>query len=114
MADSNSTEAMMAELAALRQAVTSLQGDAATFAVAADQFWLLYGSTLVFFMQCGFALLEAGAVRSKTTQNILLKVREQTIMRDIIRTRTSPLFCVHSRTACSSRPRSEHPGVKLP
>jgi Amt family ammonium transporter len=28
---------------------------------------------LVFFMQCGFALLEAGTVRIKNTKNILLK-----------------------------------------
>ena len=28
---------------------------------------------MVFFMQCGFALLEAGTVRAKNTKNILLK-----------------------------------------
>lgn len=28
---------------------------------------------LVFFMQCGFALLEAGSIRHKNTRNILLK-----------------------------------------
>merc|ERR1719440_1652697 len=28
---------------------------------------------LVFFMQCGFALLEAGTVRAKNTKNILMK-----------------------------------------
>lgn len=37
-------------------------------------FWLLFGAFLVFFMQCGFALLEAGSVRAKNTKNILLKV----------------------------------------
>mmetsp|Transcript_28274 Transcript_28274/g.72706 ORF Transcript_28274/g.72706 Transcript_28274/m.72706 type:complete len:447 (+) Transcript_28274:359-1699(+) len=36
-------------------------------------FWLLFGAFLVFFMQCGFALLEAGSVRAKNTKNILLK-----------------------------------------
>ncbi|GMH35861.1 hypothetical protein BSKO_03729 [Bryopsis sp. KO-2023] len=35
--------------------------------------WLLLGAYLVFFMQAGFALLEAGTVRSKNTKNILLK-----------------------------------------
>ncbi|GMH35890.1 hypothetical protein BSKO_03758 [Bryopsis sp. KO-2023] len=35
--------------------------------------WLLLGTYLVFFMQCGFALLEAGIVRAKNTKNILLK-----------------------------------------
>mmetsp|Transcript_48469 Transcript_48469/g.90278 ORF Transcript_48469/g.90278 Transcript_48469/m.90278 type:complete len:537 (+) Transcript_48469:128-1738(+) len=38
-----------------------------------DILWLLLGSYLVFFMQAGFALLEAGSVRSKNTKNILLK-----------------------------------------
>jgi Amt family ammonium transporter len=35
--------------------------------------WLLLGAYLVFFMQSGFALLEAGCVRAKNTKNILLK-----------------------------------------
>ena len=39
----------------------------------ASHFWLLYAGTLVFFMQCGFAMLEAGAVTHKNTQNIMLK-----------------------------------------
>jgi len=40
---------------------------------AADSFWLMVCGFLVFFMQCGFALLEAGTVRAKNTKNILLK-----------------------------------------
>ena len=39
----------------------------------ADSFWLMVCGFLVFFMQCGFALLEAGTVRAKNTKNILLK-----------------------------------------
>jgi len=42
-------------------------------AVEADTFWLMLCGFLVFFMQCGFALLEAGTVRAKNTKNILLK-----------------------------------------
>lgn len=38
-----------------------------------NTFWLLFGAYLVFFMQLGFALLEAGSVRAKNTKNILLK-----------------------------------------
>eukprot|EP00227_Mantoniella_beaufortii_P007662 CAMPEP_0197592266 /NCGR_PEP_ID=MMETSP1326-20131121/14999_1 /TAXON_ID=1155430 /ORGANISM="Genus nov. species nov., Strain RCC2288" /LENGTH=459 /DNA_ID=CAMNT_0043157949 /DNA_START=67 /DNA_END=1446 /DNA_ORIENTATION=- len=38
-----------------------------------DILWLLIGAYLVFFMQAGFALLEAGSVRAKNTKNILLK-----------------------------------------
>jgi len=42
-------------------------------ATQADTFWLMICGFLVFFMQCGFALLEAGTVRAKNTKNILLK-----------------------------------------
>jgi len=42
-------------------------------AAYADTLWLLLCGFLVFFMQCGFALLEAGTVRAKNTKNILLK-----------------------------------------
>ncbi|PSC73998.1 ammonium transporter [Micractinium conductrix] len=37
------------------------------------ELWILQCAFLVFFMQCGFALLEAGTVRLKNTKNILLK-----------------------------------------
>ncbi|KAL4427117.1 hypothetical protein ABPG77_001121 [Micractinium sp. CCAP 211/92] len=37
------------------------------------QLWVLQCGFLVFFMQCGFALLEAGSIRHKNTRNILLK-----------------------------------------
>ena len=37
------------------------------------QFFLLVMGALVMFMQCGFAFLEAGAVRSKNVVNILIK-----------------------------------------
>jgi len=39
----------------------------------ADSLWLMLCAFLVFFMQCGFALLEAGTVRAKNTKNILMK-----------------------------------------
>jgi len=42
-------------------------------ATQADTFWLMVCGFMVFFMQCGFALLEAGTVRAKNTKNILLK-----------------------------------------
>ncbi|PVD34126.1 hypothetical protein C0Q70_05389 [Pomacea canaliculata] len=38
-----------------------------------DQFYLLVNGMLVYIMQCGFAFLEAGSVRSKNTTNILIK-----------------------------------------
>merc|ERR1719181_1100817 len=39
----------------------------------ADTMYLMMCAFLVFFMQCGFALLEAGTVRAKNTKNILMK-----------------------------------------
>ena len=38
-----------------------------------DNFFLIVISMIVFFMQAGFAFLEAGAVRAKNTTNILMK-----------------------------------------
>ena len=38
-----------------------------------DKLFLLVMSIIIFFMQCGFAFLEAGSVRSKNTVNILIK-----------------------------------------
>ena len=38
-----------------------------------DSFFLIIMGIIVFLMQCGFALLEAGSVRSKNTVNILIK-----------------------------------------
>ena len=35
--------------------------------------WFLIGAALVFFMQCGFAMVEAGFTRAKNTGNILMK-----------------------------------------
>mmetsp|Transcript_10004 Transcript_10004/g.13606 ORF Transcript_10004/g.13606 Transcript_10004/m.13606 type:complete len:458 (+) Transcript_10004:320-1693(+) len=47
--------------------------DPEAVASALDALWLLLGAYLVFFMQAGFAMLEAGSVRAKNTKNILLK-----------------------------------------
>jgi Amt family ammonium transporter len=38
-----------------------------------DVHWMLYAGTLVFLMQAGFAMLEAGTVASKNVSNILFK-----------------------------------------
>ncbi|HIR26722.1 MAG TPA: ammonium transporter [Candidatus Choladousia intestinigallinarum] len=40
---------------------------------ATDVIWVLVGAILVFFMQAGFALCEAGLTRAKNTGNILMK-----------------------------------------
>jgi Amt family ammonium transporter len=38
-----------------------------------DTIWVLFGAVLVFFMQPGFAMLEAGLTRAKNAGNIVLK-----------------------------------------
>ncbi|MBN2861921.1 MAG: ammonium transporter [Bacteroidales bacterium] len=43
------------------------------FAFSLNTVWVLFAATLVFFMQAGFALVEAGFTRSKNTANILFK-----------------------------------------
>ena len=38
-----------------------------------NQHWMIYAGSLVFLMQAGFSLLEAGAVSAKSATNILYK-----------------------------------------
>jgi len=40
---------------------------------AIDTLWVLMGTTLVFFMQAGFTMLESGLTRAKNTGNIVMK-----------------------------------------
>ena len=42
--------------------------------ISVDTVWMLLAAMLVFFMQPGFALCEAGFTRSKNTANILFKI----------------------------------------
>ena len=42
-------------------------------ATAVNCFWLFFGGVLVFFMQTGFTMVEAGFTRSKNTGNIIMK-----------------------------------------
>ena len=41
--------------------------------------WFLIGAALVFWMQAGFAMVEAGFTRAKNTGNILMKNLMQTL-----------------------------------
>jgi len=50
------------------------QGDqAAANSVAIDTIWTLIAAFLVFFMQAGFAMVEAGFTRAKNAGNIIMK-----------------------------------------
>lgn len=53
--------------------VNSLAQSAADLARSIDTVWVLITAALVFFMQAGFAFVEAGFTRSKNTVNILYK-----------------------------------------
>ena len=44
-----------------------------SIAASTDAFYLLFAGTIVFFMQAGFATLEAGSLREINVQNILFK-----------------------------------------
>jgi Amt family ammonium transporter len=50
-----------------------LQVDPSTVATGINTVWVLLVSFLIFFMQPGFALLEAGQVRAKNVGNVLMK-----------------------------------------
>lgn len=41
--------------------------------IALDNIWLLFSATMIFFMQAGFTMLEAGSVSSENTVNVLFK-----------------------------------------
>ncbi|CAI5455900.1 unnamed protein product [Caenorhabditis angaria] len=61
---------LTAELVRLQTETAKFQHD---FTDNVNSFFLCSMALIIFFMQCGFAFLEAGAVRSKNTTNILIK-----------------------------------------
>ena len=57
----------------LAERVAALEAADELIAGSVDTFYYITVGALVFFMQAGFGLLEAGSVRTKNTKNILLK-----------------------------------------
>ena len=53
--------------------VVALQGDVTSIADSINAVWVLMVTFLIFFMQPGFALLEAGQVRAKNAGNVVMK-----------------------------------------
>ncbi len=47
--------------------------EAAEMKVVMDTMWVLIAAILVFFMQAGFAMVEAGFTRAKNASNIIMK-----------------------------------------
>ena len=64
---------LTAKVTALEASVTTNTETLSTLPGSVDTFYYLFVGSLVFFMQAGFGLLEAGSVRTKNTKNILLK-----------------------------------------
>jgi Amt family ammonium transporter len=56
---------------------TAYREDLEEIALALNQFYIITMSIIVFSMQLGFTLLEAGGVRRKNVNNILTKVTQQ-------------------------------------
>ncbi len=50
-----------------------IAGELSRISIAVDTMWVLLGAFLVFFMQAGFGMVEAGFIRAKNTCNILTK-----------------------------------------
>lgn len=44
-----------------------------SYTISSDTMWVLFGTVLIFFMQAGFAMLEAGFTRAKNAGNIVMK-----------------------------------------
>lgn len=55
------------------ESVAEVSKHVADLSISVDTVWMLLAAMLVFFMQPGFALCEAGFTRSKNTANILFK-----------------------------------------
>lgn len=53
--------------------VESVSGDVSALRADADILWTCIAAFLVFFMQAGFAMVEAGMTRAKNAMNILMK-----------------------------------------
>ncbi len=60
-------------VAGAEEAAVDAGGETARISIALDTVWVLLGAFLVFFMQAGFGMVEAGFIRAKNTCNILTK-----------------------------------------
>ena len=78
---------------------------------AVDTIWFIVAGVLVFFMQAGFGMLEAGFVRVKNTTNILMKNvldrlrRRRRLVGRWLRIRIRRLQRLHRRVFLLPRPR---------
>nr|WP_293067310.1 MULTISPECIES: ammonium transporter [unclassified Moorena] len=61
------------ELTSLQNQLKSLQNQVKFLEIALDTIWVIFTGCLVFFMNAGFGMLEAGLCRQKNAANILTK-----------------------------------------
>ena len=66
-------ESLTESLNSLQSYANSVQSSVDENSTGADDLWVIVCAIFVFLMQAGFAMLEAGTVRSKNTVNILFK-----------------------------------------
>jgi len=57
----------------LETTLANVQAAVASEKIESNTFFLIWAGALIFLMQCGFATLSAGSIRSKNVKNILLK-----------------------------------------
>ena len=73
MAEPDSAAVVPAAAEAVAPVVEAAAEEAESPVIPLDTVWVLIAAMLVFFMQPGFALVEAGLTRTKNTANILMK-----------------------------------------
>ena len=61
------------ELATTELVTTTTPDVIADITFDVNQHWMIYAGSLVFLMQAGFSLLEAGSISAKNATNILFK-----------------------------------------
>lgn len=69
----NHIESMKSELNSLKETHTNFQKETNSLKAEINLLWVCIAAFLVFFMQAGFALVEAGFTRAKNAVNILMK-----------------------------------------
>jgi Amt family ammonium transporter len=66
-------EALRNASAAMRAAVDELHVEIGALQEATETIWTLFAVVVTLFMQCGFAMLEAGVVRERAVRDVLMK-----------------------------------------